>query len=48
VPAARLAGVNTSLVTLGTFVVLGSLTGLAMLNAMRFNQIPANTGIGPS
>jgi rhamnose transport system permease protein len=45
--AARLAGINTSLVTLGAFVALGALTGLAaILNAMRFNQIPANTGIG--
>jgi rhamnose transport system permease protein len=45
--AARLAGVNTPLVTLSAFVILGWLTGLAaILNAMRFNQIPANTGIG--
>ena len=45
--AARLAGVNTPLVTLTAFVSLGALTGLAaILNAMRFNQIPANTGIG--
>ena len=45
--AARLAGVSTSAVTLCTFVSLGALTGLAAgLNAMRFNQIPANTGLG--
>lgn len=45
--AARLAGVNTSLVTLSAFALLGALTGLAAaLNAMRFNQIPANTGLG--
>ena len=45
--AARLAGVNTSLVTLCAFASLGALTGLAaVLNAMRFNQIPANTGLG--
>ena len=45
--AARLAGVNTSLVTLCAFAVLGALTGLAAaLNAMRFNQVPANTGLG--
>jgi rhamnose transport system permease protein len=45
--AARLAGVNTSLVTLCAFAALGALTGLAaVLNAMRFNQIPANTGLG--
>ena len=42
--AARLAGVNTSLVTMCAFVSLGALTGLAaVLNAMRFNQVPANT-----
>ncbi|MEO5739256.1 MAG: ABC transporter permease [Vicinamibacterales bacterium] len=45
--AARLAGVNTSLVTLCAFASLGALTGLAaVMNAMRFNQIPANTGLG--
>lgn len=45
--AARLAGVNTPLVTLSSFVCLGALTGLAaIMNAMRFNQIPANSGIG--
>jgi rhamnose transport system permease protein len=45
--AARLAGVNTSLVTLSAFALLGALTGLAaVLNAMRFNQVPANTGLG--
>ena len=45
--AARLAGVNTPLVTLCAFATLGALTGLAaVLNAMRFNQVPANTGLG--
>ena len=45
--AARLAGVNTSRVTLCAFSVLGALTGLAaVVNAMRFNQVPANTGLG--
>jgi rhamnose transport system permease protein len=45
--AARLAGVNTSLVTLSVFALLGALTGLAaVMNAMRFNQVPANTGLG--
>jgi rhamnose transport system permease protein len=45
--AARLAGINTSRVTLCTFASLGALTGLAaVLNAMRFNQVPANTGLG--
>ena len=45
--ASRLAGINTSLVVLSAFAALGALTGLAaVLNAMRFNQIPANTGLG--
>jgi rhamnose transport system permease protein len=45
--AARLAGINPALVTLAAFACLGALTGLAaVVNAMRFNQIPANTGIG--
>ena len=45
--AARLAGVNTSLVSLCAFAALGALTGLAaVMNAMRFNQVPANTGLG--
>ncbi len=45
--AARLAGIDTSLVKLSAFACLGALTGLAaIVNAMRFNQIPANTGLG--
>jgi rhamnose transport system permease protein len=45
--AARLAGLNTAAVKLTAFAVLGTLTGLAaVLNAVRFNQIPTNTGIG--
>ena len=45
--AARLAGVNTSLVKLAVFVCTGTLTGLAaLLNSVRFNQIPANAGLG--
>lgn len=45
--AARLAGLNTSAVKCLAFTVLGSLTGLAaVLNAVRFNQIPSNAGIG--
>lgn len=45
--AARLAGVDTSRVTLCAFAALGALTGLAaVVNAMRFNQVPANTGLG--
>ena len=45
--AARLAGIDTAFVTLCAFAALGALTGLAaVLNAMRFNQVPANTGLG--
>ncbi len=45
--AARLAGINVSLVTFSVFTILGALTGLAaVLNAVRFNQIPSNAGIG--
>ena len=45
--SARLAGVNTSRVKLSAFTALGALTGLAaVMNAMRFNQVPANTGLG--
>ena len=45
--AARLAGLNTSAVKWMAFTVLGMLTGLAaLLNAVRFNQIPSNAGIG--
>ncbi|HLW77056.1 MAG TPA: ABC transporter permease [Bryobacteraceae bacterium] len=45
--AARLAGIRTPLVKFWTFTVLGALTGLAAaLNAVRFNQIPSNTGLG--
>jgi rhamnose transport system permease protein len=45
--AARLAGIDTRAVKLSAFVILGTLTGLAaLLNSARFNQIPANAGIG--
>jgi rhamnose transport system permease protein len=45
--AARLAGVRTSFVTFSVFLAAGALTGLAaVLNAVRFNQIPSNAGIG--
>lgn len=44
---ARLAGLDTALVTFSVFVILGALTGVAaVLNAARFNQIPANSGLG--
>ena len=45
--AARLAGINTGAMKFGAFVCVGALTGLAaLLNSARFNQIPANAGIG--
>lgn len=45
--AARLAGLNTSAITCAVFTIAGGLTGLAaILNAVRFNQIPSNAGIG--
>ena len=45
--AARLAGIDTSLATLSVFGMSGMLTGFAaVLNSVRFNQIPSNTGIG--
>jgi rhamnose transport system permease protein len=45
--AARLTGVRTASVIFGVFVLSGALTGLAaILNSVRFNQIPSNTGLG--
>ena len=45
--AARLAGVRAGAVTFWTFAAAGALTGLAaLLNSVRFNQIPSNTGLG--
>lgn len=45
--AARLAGLNTGAITCAVFTIAGALTGLAaVLNAVRFNQIPSNAGIG--
>jgi rhamnose transport system permease protein len=45
--AARLAGIRTRTVTLSVFALAGVLTGLAaLLNSVRFNQIPSNTGLG--
>jgi rhamnose transport system permease protein len=44
---ARLAGIRTSLVTFSVFGFMGALTGFAAaLNAVRFNQIPSNAGLG--
>jgi rhamnose transport system permease protein len=45
--AARLAGLNTARVKCAVFIVAGALTGLAaLLNSVRFNQIPTNAGLG--
>ena len=45
--AARLAGINVAAVKFWVFVAAGTLTGFAaVLNSMRFNQIPSNSGIG--
>ena len=45
--AARLAGLDTARVTCFVFVAAGALTGLAaLLNSVRFNQIPTNAGLG--
>ena len=45
--AARLAGIDPRYVVFSAFVLAGALTGLAaVLNAVRFNQIPSNAGIG--
>jgi rhamnose transport system permease protein len=45
--AARLAGFNTARVKLAVFVAAGAFTGVAaLLNSVRFNQIPSNAGIG--
>ena len=45
--AARLAGIRVEVVTTAVFTVAGALVGLAaLLNSVRFNQIPSNTGLG--
>jgi rhamnose transport system permease protein len=45
--AARLAGINSARVVLFAFVLAGALTGCAaLLNSVRFDQIPSNAGIG--
>jgi rhamnose transport system permease protein len=46
VEAARLAGLPTNQVVLWVFVVMGALTGIAaLLNAVRFSDVPSNSGI---
>jgi rhamnose transport system permease protein len=45
--AARLAGLSAAQVTFAVFIAAGALTGLAaLLNSVRFNQIPSNAGLG--
>jgi rhamnose transport system permease protein len=44
---ARLVGIDPAVVKCGVFVASGLLTGFAaLINAVRFNQIPANGGLG--
>jgi rhamnose transport system permease protein len=45
--AARLAGIDTARIKVSVFAIGGALTGVAaLLNSVRFNQIPSNTGLG--
>jgi rhamnose transport system permease protein len=45
--AARLAGLNPAFLSCAVFVITGAMTGFAALvNSVRFNQIPSNAGIG--
>ena len=45
--AARLAGIEPKRVVFGVFTMTGALVGLAaMLNAVRFNAVPSNAGLG--
>jgi rhamnose transport system permease protein len=45
--AARLGGIDTAAIKMAVFVIGGVLTGVAaILNSVRFNQIPSNTGLG--
>jgi rhamnose transport system permease protein len=45
--AARLLGINTKRIVFSVFTITGTLTGLAaMLNSVRFNQVPSNSGLG--
>jgi rhamnose transport system permease protein len=45
--AARLAGFDVAAVKCSAFAFAGALTGLAaIVNAVRFNQIPSNAGLG--
>ena len=45
--AARLVGIDSARVTFFVFAVTGALTGCAaLLNSIRFNQVPSNPGLG--
>ncbi len=45
--AARLAGISGPAVVLSVFALMGALTGIAaLLNAVRFSEIPGNSGVG--
>ncbi len=45
--AARLAGIDSKGTIFGAFVLTGALVGLgAVLNVVRFNVVPSNTGLG--
>lgn len=45
--AARLAGLDARRYIFSVFTITGALTGLAaVLNSVRFNQIPSNAGLG--
>ena len=45
--AARLAGIEPRRVVFGVFTTTGALVGLAaVLNAVRFNAVPSNAGLG--
>ena len=45
--AARLAGISGPTVVLSVFALMGALTGIAaLLNAVRFSEIPGNSGVG--
>ena len=45
--AARLAGISGPNVVFWVFAIMGALTGIAaLLNAVRFSEIPGNSGVG--
>jgi rhamnose transport system permease protein len=45
--AAHMAGINTQRVVFAVFAATGALAGLAaVLNSVRFNQVPSNSGLG--